>query len=102
MTTSNILFFFFTFVWILGNYCLFPWRNNLRTKKSSSTTLRTLKIPEVNSLKANPRDREENKCHKRRDKHTGGQQAGEMTASMPLTQTAGAIFLLAPTATSVR
>lgn len=101
MTTSNILFFF-TFVWILGNYCLFPWRNNLRTKKSSSTTLRTLKIPEVNSLKTNPRGREENKCHKRRDKHTEGQQAGEMTTSMPLTPTAGTILLLAPTATSMR
>lgn len=59
--TSNILLFF-TFIWILGNYCLFPWRNNLQTKKSS-TTLRNLQIPEVNSLKTTPRGREEHKCH---------------------------------------
>lgn len=31
-TPSNILLFF-TFIWILGNYCLFPWREKLQTKK---------------------------------------------------------------------
>lgn len=30
--TTNILLFF-TFIWFLGNYCLFPWRNILQTKK---------------------------------------------------------------------
>lgn len=57
MTASNILLFF-TFIWILGNYCLFPWRNNLQIKnKNSSTTLQNLQILEVNSLKTTSRGR---------------------------------------------
>ena len=50
--TTNILLFF-TFIWILGNYCLFPWRNILQTKKKSSTTLKSAN-PRSQQLEDNP------------------------------------------------
>lgn len=46
-TTSNILLFF-TFIWVLKNYCLFPWRRNLQTK---------IVVPHYIAASANPRRR---------------------------------------------